>query len=122
MTRIDKLRSAKPELIVDLTLYSSECSKRKVPIGLGWGCPCSIARTNDKKMMAWDGWPLLDSEMSPGETRRVGYVFLSGEESVRHLLSGGGTFYLWEAGLIGEAKIVAIGNARPAFTLFTTSD
>jgi hypothetical protein len=30
----------------------------------------------------WDGFPLLASEMVPGEKRRLGFIFLSGAEAV----------------------------------------
>jgi hypothetical protein len=43
--------------------------------------------------------------MSPGETRRVGYVFLSGNEAVTYLRSVN-KFYIWEGRIVGEAKIV----------------
>ena len=52
---------------------------------------------------AWDciiqlrGMPL-----SPGETRRVGLIFLSGEHAAS-LLVKEGKFYLWEGKIIGEA-------------------
>jgi hypothetical protein len=56
--------------------------------------------------VGYDGWPLLgDVTMAPGESRRVGYVFLSGQRAVDHL-SAVGKFYIWESGIIGEAKIV----------------
>lgn len=43
--------------------------------------------------------------MKPGETRRVGYVFLSHQEAVDHLRSAK-KFYAWESGHIGETAIV----------------
>ena len=56
--------------------------------------------------MAFDGFPLiLDGPMAPGESRRVGYVFLSSKEAVRYLRAAD-KFYLWEGHLIGEATIV----------------
>lgn len=44
--------------------------------------------------------------MKPGETRRVGYVFLSHQEAVDHLRNAK-KFYVWESGIIGEAMIVS---------------
>lgn len=56
--------------------------------------------------MGYDGWPLLgDSTLAPGETRQLGFVFLSGDEAVAQFRNSG-VFYLWEGGFIGEAKIV----------------
>jgi hypothetical protein len=43
--------------------------------------------------------------MSPGDTRRVGFIFLSPEQAV-DIFRAAGTFYLWEGGIIGEAKVV----------------
>ena len=53
---------------------------------------------------AWDAWPQLgDDWLQLGETRRVGFVFLSpeGAETMRRA----GKFYLWEGGIIGEATV-----------------
>jgi len=49
--------------------------------------------------------------MAPGESRRVGYIFLSGIKAVE-ALSVNGKFYLWEGRLIGEATIVAPENSN----------
>jgi len=57
-------------------------------------------------MGSYDGWPLLsDSPMYPGESRRVGYLFLSGQEAVDYLRRAD-KFYLWEGRIIGEARII----------------
>lgn len=90
------------DLTVDLYLYPTDAGGRRKPIGIGWGCPC----IGDKNVLeGWDGYPLLESEMLPGERRRVGYSFLSGREAVA-ALTPFGRFYLWEGRLIGEAEIV----------------
>jgi hypothetical protein len=53
-----------------------------------------------------DGWPLLgDATLAPGESRRLGFVFLSGEESAS-IFRQAGKFFLWEGGFIGEAVVV----------------
>jgi hypothetical protein len=49
--------------------------------------------------------PLLESEMMPGERRRLGFIFLSGAGAVLALRPGG-RFYLWEGRIIGEAEII----------------
>lgn len=104
MSRAENLRSAKPELIVDLWLYPAERGGR--PIQLGWGSPCTVQSEQGKGWVGYDGWPLLgENPMAPGERRRIGYVFLSGQDAVKHLKSAQ-KFYLWEMGLIGEATIV----------------
>lgn len=106
MSRADALRNKKPELIVDLQLYSMDKDGRKHPILPGWGCPCTVQRERGQGWIAYDGWPLLgDAAMIPGELRRVGYVFLMGREAVNYL-NKTGKFYLLESGVIGEATIV----------------
>ncbi len=101
--RAEFLRNAKPELVADLRLYSTEEGGRKSPIPPGWGCPCSAERNTNE---AWDGFPILgEQEMRPGEARRVGFVFLSGEAAAL-LFRRAGSFYLWEGRFIGEATVV----------------
>ena len=98
----ERLACGTPELVADLHLYSFEEGGKKLPLVLGYGCPCSVYEDTRE---AWDGYPLVDSPMMPGETRRVGFIFLSGNEAVE-ALSTGECFYLWEGKLIGEARIV----------------
>ncbi len=98
----ERLARRSPDLTVDLYLYPTEAGGRRGPIGLGWGCPCS---KDDSLKEGWDGYPLLQSEMMPGERRRLGFVFLSGAEAVASLRSCE-RFFLWEGRLIGEAEIV----------------
>ena len=91
-----------PELTAELHLYSTEDGGKKLPLVLGYGCPCS---TDKDTREAWDGYPLVDSPMMPGEKRTVGFIFLSGAEAVK-ALSAAECFYLWEGRLVGEARIV----------------
>ena len=93
-----------PELVVQLTLYSTEQGGRSQPIPPGWSCPCFPTRQTNVE--GWDGCPMLgDDWMQPGETRTVGYAFLSGHEAVK-ALSQNEHFFLWEGRVIGEAKIL----------------
>jgi hypothetical protein len=109
MNRVDYLKTAKPDLVVDLELYTRG---RTLPIGLGWGCPCTIQHEQEAGWVAYDGWPLLiDGPMSPGDSRRVGYVFLMGQEAVRYFLRAE-KFYLLENRIIGEARIVTSDNSN----------
>jgi hypothetical protein len=56
---------------------------------------------------AYDTWPLLgDTAIQPGESRRLGFVFLSGETAAK-LFRDAGKFFLWEGGFIGEAIVVS---------------
>ena len=41
-TRADALRKKTPDHVADLWLYPIEQGGRKLPGGLGWGCPFSI--------------------------------------------------------------------------------
>jgi hypothetical protein len=85
-----------------LYLYPSASGGKTKPVAIGWGCPCS---PDNSLAEGWDGYPLLDSEMMPGERRRVGFVFFSGADAVEALASSE-LFYLWEGRLIGEGRIV----------------
>jgi hypothetical protein len=49
---------------------------------------------------------LGDDWMQPGETRIVGYAFLSGREAAE-ALSLNEHFYIWERRIIGEARILS---------------
>ena len=106
MTRETTLRARialrSPDLTADLYLYPTEAGGRKGPIALGWGCPCSKDRSFQE---GWDGYPLLQSDMMPGQRRRLGFVFLSGAQAI---LAFGSCkrFYLREGRFIGEAEIV----------------
>jgi hypothetical protein len=105
MTRETTLRHrlalGAPDVTAEFYLYPTE--GRRGPIALGWACPCS----RDKEFSeGWDGYPLLESEMMPGERRTLGFVFLSGAEAASALTTNNPLFYLWEGKLIGEAKII----------------
>jgi len=41
----------------------------------------------------------------PGETRRLGFFFMS-ENDAADAMREAGSFYLWEGRLIGEARVV----------------
>ena len=98
----ERLVTGQPDLVVDLYLYPTAADGKTKAIALGYGCPCS----KDKSLAeAWDGYPLLEAEMNPGERRRVGFVFLSGRPAVEALASSK-IFYLWDARFVGEASIV----------------
>jgi hypothetical protein len=69
------------QLIADVTLYSTENGGRQGPTPAdGFGCPCLPTK---EVSQGWDCRLLLDgSPMQPGETRRVGVVFLSPEQAI----------------------------------------
>lgn len=98
----ERLALGQPDLVADLYLYSTDDGGKTLPIVLGYGCPCSA---NKDVAEAWDGYPLVESKLMPGERRRVGFVFMSGQQAV-DALTVSDSFYLWEGKLIGEAHIV----------------
>ncbi|MGD0620331.1 MAG: hypothetical protein ABSB67_22060 [Bryobacteraceae bacterium] len=97
------LATATPQLIADLTLYPTGDGGKKLTAQPGYGCPCTVSKTSPP--ISYDGWPLLKEPMNPGESRRVGFVFLSGEEAAA-VFRKAGVFYLWEGRFIGEAVVV----------------
>lgn len=107
MTREATLRQRLPLGVPDLTaevyLYPTDAGGRNSPVGLGWGCPYSS--TNKAPVDGWDGYPLLNSEMMPGERRTLGFVFRAGAEATS-ALTANDKFFLWEAGVIGVANII----------------
>lgn len=108
--RAEYLRSAKPDLMADLTLYPSELGGRKHPAFLGLMWPCTAEPNPKPGFEAFDGCPLLaDGPLRPGEMRRVGFVFLSGRRAADHFRKSG-VFYLWEGRSIGEARVVPEQN------------
>lgn len=102
--RAEALKRLQPNLVVDLYLYATADGGRTEPIPPGWGCPCFADR--QRLTHGWDGHPMLgDNWMHPGETRRVGYSFLTGDEAATALAQRP-SFYLWERRIIGEARII----------------
>ena len=115
MSRAEQLRNMTPQLIADVTLYQTAEGGRRSPAFPGWGCPCCLAKETPI-VAAYDGWPLLgEMAIQPGESRRLGFVFLSGEETAK-LFRGVGRFFLWEGGFIGEAVVLlgpSVETLRP---------
>jgi hypothetical protein len=99
------MKDVVPQLIADVTLYPAEQGGRGVPTGPDWfGCPCKIRKDD---VGSWDCRILLQGQpLSPGDTRRVGMIFLSGEKAAG-ILREAGKFFLWELGIIGEATVIA---------------
>jgi hypothetical protein len=104
MERAERLKTLTPQLIADVVLYPTSEGGRKSPAFPGWGCPCTVSKS--QPVVGYGGWPLLgDRSLEPGERRRLGFVFLKGEETAE-IMRHAGTFYLWEGGFIGEAVVV----------------
>jgi hypothetical protein len=99
------LRDKPADLIADLSLYATEVGGKTRPITEGFGCPCFPV--GDRSGGAWDARLLLEGEpLYPGQTRRVAFVFLSGERAAE-IMRAAGRFYLWEMRDIGEAVVVS---------------
>lgn len=103
-TRAEALRAMSPQLIADVTLYPTAEGGKTLAAQPGWGCPCAVSKSSP--LICWDAWPLLEEPLAPGDRRRVGFVFLSGEEAA-DILRKAGRFYLWEGRFIGEAVVVS---------------
>jgi len=57
-------------------------------------------------LSGYDGWPVLDEPLAPGEQRpAVPFVFLSPEGGKE--MRQAGHFYLWEGRFVGEAIVVS---------------
>lgn len=94
-----------PEMIsADVELYQSDAGGRQTATPATWfGCVILVAPD------ATDGWDcrifLGGQPLRPGECRRVEMRFLSGAEP-SGLARNAGRVFLWERGIIGEARIV----------------
>ena len=108
MSRIDIQRNAEPQIVADVRMYATGAGGRLGPTGPGWGCLVTVSDVEPRS--GWDALPLLrDAPLFPGETRRVGFVFLSPEEAVAEIAKAG-HFYLWEGRCVGEAIVVVDGS------------
>lgn len=99
-----RLHAGAHDAVVDLHLYSTADGGKTGPALPGWGCPCM---PDASLPIGWDGYPLLQAPMLPGERRRVAYVFLLGREAA-DALAAVDRFFLWEGRLIGEGRVVAL--------------
>jgi hypothetical protein len=101
--RQEQLKEMSAQLVADVILYPTADGGRRTAALPGWGCPCMIKK--ESPFVAWDAWPLLgETPISPGESRRLGFVFLSPEGLAA--MQKVGKFYLWEGRFIGEATVV----------------
>lgn len=96
-----------PEMVVDITLYSTTQGGRRSPTPAMWfGCPCKLSPNAN---LAWDARFYFDAPIAPGETRRgVGVIFLSRDSASRFREAR--RFYLWEGRIIGEAVVAESGQ------------
>lgn len=90
-----------PQLVADLTFLPTARGGRHGPTSTGaYGCVYQLAAEN------WDCRILVGSEpISPGETRRAGLIFLSGDAAAKRVRAAG-KFALWEGRVIGSGVVV----------------
>jgi hypothetical protein len=103
-TRAEALRTMSPHLIADVTMYPTPNGGKKLVAQPGWGCPCTVSQSSQPN--GYDAWPLLEEPLAPGDRRRLGFVFLSGEEAA-DIFRKAGIFYLWEGRFVGGTVVVS---------------
>jgi hypothetical protein len=97
------MTDAPPDLVADITLYPTERGGRRGPTPPEWfACVCLLAPDDGR---GWDCRLLLGGRsLLPGETRRVGMVFLSDGEAVA-MLRNADRFLLWDGRVVGEGTV-----------------
>jgi hypothetical protein len=104
LPRLENLDSKSPELVAIVSMYLATDGQRRQVRVPGWGCTCCGSRQTP--IIGYDGWPLLDnSYLAPGDTRQLGFVFLSADAA--QTLTQAGTFYLWDGDFVGQAVVVS---------------
>jgi len=105
MNRAEFVKTATSQLTAEVRMFDTADGGRQEPAYSGWGCPCMVSQM--EPLVGYDALPLIgEHPLTPGQTRRLGFVFLSHEEAVPRMRAAG-RFYLWEGRFIGEATIVA---------------
>lgn len=98
-------QTRKPDIVADVWLYPTEQGGRESGALLGYGCPCFTSK--DARAGGWDArFQLGDEPFAPGTMRRVGLVFLMGEEAAA-VMRKAGRFFLWEGRFVGEAAVIS---------------
>jgi hypothetical protein len=102
--RAEFQQTAAPQLVADVRMYATEMGGREQPAPPGWGCLCTTSPF--PPFSGYDALLLLrDSPLRAGETRRIGFTFLSPEQAPAALRAAG-HFYLWDGRVVGEAEVV----------------
>jgi hypothetical protein len=101
--RAEGLKGRKPELIADVRLFTTEAGGKLYPVWPGWGGGCLPDIANPSG--SFDGWPLLEEPIFPGEERPcVGFVFI--HPTAAEILRSHGRFFLTEGKRVGVAVVV----------------
>ena len=105
MNRTEFVKTAIPQLSAVVRMYETAAGGRTGPAYTGWGCPCMVSEK--EPLIGYDALPLIgDEPLLPGETRQLGFVFLSHEEAVP-IIRAAGRFLLWEGRFVGEAIVLS---------------
>lgn len=84
-------------------MYETAAGGRTGPAYSGWGCPCMVSQM--EPLIGYGALLLIgDEPLLPGETRQLGFVFLSHEEAIPAMRTAG-RFFLWEGRFVGEAIV-----------------
>ena len=71
--RAARFRQMPPQLVANVRLYETEKGGRQQAALPGWGCPCM---TTQQTLLGYDGWPILEEPLCPGDERDgVAFVF-----------------------------------------------
>ena len=103
LTRDVQSKQMTAHLVADVTLYPTAADGRQSPVQPSWGCPCFVSRQSTSG--GYDARLLLDAPLAPGDSDRLGFVFLSGDEAAAAFRKAG-VFYLWDGKFVGEAKVI----------------
>lgn len=109
-SRYQRIRVIPPHIVADVVTYPTSDGERRTAAIAGWGCPCCVSK--NQPIVGYDGFPLLETEpLEPETRRRLGFVFLSGEEAAEKMRKAR-SFYLWAGGFIGEATVIEEPTAQ----------
>lgn len=101
-TRSELVEQMEPDLVADVALYDSASGGRPGPVFSGYGCPCMVSKV--EPLVGYDCFMQIGTHpMYPGETRRIGLVFLTSKGA--EVMRNAGRFFLWEGKFIGEAVL-----------------
>lgn len=102
------MNEIKYDAVADIALYTTEKGGRKGPTPKNFfACPLQYQGKNfDCRFLLSETGPVFPGE----EKKRVPILFLNPSEALIYFTKGT-EFKLWEAGIIGEGRIVEINNS-----------